>query len=93
MMKWATYLIRHKDSEAGKDVYVGHSAYVEGKLGKILKKRLKKGLTSNWLRNVAEETKLDSNSTNEFSKLVQRTGKLNRLQAREQALKQKKMRK
>ena len=41
MMKWAVYLIRHKDTKAGKDVYVGHLAYVEGKLGKILKERLK----------------------------------------------------
>ena len=40
-MKWAIYLIRHKDSKAGKDLYVGHLAYVEGKLGKTLKRRLK----------------------------------------------------
>ena len=39
-MKWAIYLIRHKDSKAGKDLYVGHLAYGEGKLGKTLKERL-----------------------------------------------------
>ena len=39
-MKWAVYLIRHKDSKVGKDLYVGHLAYGSDKLGKSLKRKL-----------------------------------------------------
>ena len=35
-MKWAVYVIRHKDSKVGKDLYVGHLAYRMGR-GKIRK--------------------------------------------------------
>ena len=40
MMKWAIYVIRCKDSEAGKDVYVGHLAYRRGELRMSLEERL-----------------------------------------------------
>ena len=39
-MKWAVYVIRHKDSKAGKDLFVGHLAYGNRQLGKTLKRML-----------------------------------------------------
>ena len=39
-MKWAVYVIRHKDSKVGKDLFVGHLAYGNRQLGKSLKMML-----------------------------------------------------
>ena len=39
-MKWAVYVIRHKDSKVGKDLFVGHLAYGNRQLGKTLKMML-----------------------------------------------------
>ena len=39
-MKWAVYAIRHKDSKVGKDLFVGHLAYENRRLGKTLKMML-----------------------------------------------------
>ena len=39
-MKWAVYMIRHKDSKVGKDLFVGHLAYGNRQLGKTLKMML-----------------------------------------------------
>ena len=86
-MKWAVYVIRHKDSKVGKDVYVGHLAYSIGKLGKTLKRRLKTHKQLQ-LRNVAEETKLVLNSTNACKRLVWKTGKLCRFKVRAQVMRQ-----
>ena len=36
-MKWVVYVIRHKDSKVGRDLFVGHSAYINRQLGNILK--------------------------------------------------------
>ena len=48
-MKWAVYLIRHKDSKVGKDLFVGHLGYGNRQLGKTLKMML-------WThRQIAEE--------------------------------------
>ena len=40
-MKWAVYAIRHKDSEVGRDIFVGHLAYCNRQLGKNLKAMLR----------------------------------------------------
>ena len=40
VMKWAVYAISRKDSEAGRDLYVGHLAYASGELRMTLEERL-----------------------------------------------------
>ena len=54
-MKWAVYLIRHKDTKAGKDVYVGRLEYRGDELERSLKRRLeikKQYIERDWDRGI-----------------------------------------